>query len=357
MSLEAFLDDFERRNWQRVSDGTVRIAVIGLGWWTVDQAIPAIGASELCETTVTVSSTSEKAKRVAAGVETATHGLSYDEFHAGEAADAYDAVYICSPNALHLPYARTAAELGKAVLCEKPIEASSERGQQMVDACDEAGVPLIVGYRMHTEPAIRRARKLIRDGVIGDPVHAIGTNSQAMLELISDPNQWRLDPELAGPGATVTDIGIYPLNTCRFLLDSDPVAAQAFMQSSHDAFDQVPDEHSSFMVEFDDGTYLAATASQNAQATTSLRIVGTNGEILVEPAFHMETEIRVTRDDVSVTLDTPQVNQMTELFDYAADRILTDAPIGPDGEHGVLDMRLIEAVYEAGESGRVVTLD
>lgn len=46
-----------------------------------------------------------------------------------------------------------------------------------------------------------------------------------MLEPISNPNQWRLDLELAEPGATATGIGIYPLNTCRFPLDSDPVAA------------------------------------------------------------------------------------------------------------------------------------
>lgn len=76
------------------------------------------------------------------------------------------------------------------------------------------------------------------------------------------------------------------------------------MQSSRDVFDQVPDKHSSFIVEFDDGTYLAATASRNTQVTMSFRIVGTNGETLVEPALHMETKIRVIRDDISVTLDT-----------------------------------------------------
>jgi len=357
MPLEAFLDDFERRNWQTTTDGTVRVAVIGLGWWTVDQAIPAIADSDLCETTVAVSGSKDKAERVAADTATATHGLTYDEFHDGAATDAYDAVYVCSPNTLHLPYAETAAELGKAVICEKPIEASVERGRAMVETCQRAGVPLIVGYRMHTEPAIRRARKLIRDGAIGDPVHAVGTNSQAMLDLIDDPNQWRLDPDLVGPGATVTDIGIYPLNTCRFLLDADPVAAQSLMRSDHDAFGAVPDEHATFSVEFDDGTFLSGTASQNAQATTSLRIVGTEGEILVEPAYHMETEIRVTRDEVTADLQTPQVDQMTELFDYAADRILTGAPIGPDGEHGVTDMRLIEAIYEAADAGRVVNIE
>lgn len=59
------------------------------------------------------------------------------------------------------------------------------------------------------------------------------------------------------------------------------------------------------MVGFNSGTYLAAITSQSAQAAMNLQIVGTNSEILVEPTFHMETEIRVTHDNVSVTLDTP----------------------------------------------------
>ncbi|WP_313693493.1 D-xylose 1-dehydrogenase Gfo6 [Halorarum halobium] len=357
MSLESYLDGFERRDWRTATDGTVRLAVIGLGWWTLDQAIPAITGAERCETTVAVSGSTEKADRVAAERATVEHGLTYDEFHEGVASDAYDAVYVCSPNALHLPYVETAAELGKAVLCEKPIEASVERAREMVEVCADADVPLAVAYRMQTEPAIRRARELVRAGAIGDPVHAIGTNSQTMVDLAESPNQWRLNPDLAGPGATVTDIGIYPLNTTRFLLDADPVAVQGVMRSEHDAFADVPDEHAAFTTTFSDGTYLACTASQNAQSSTSLRLVGTEGELYVEPAYHMETELRVTRGGTSVALDTPGVNQMTELFDYFADRVLSGAEIGPDGEHGVIDMRAIEAIYEAASSGRTVELD
>jgi len=58
---------------------------------------------------------------------TIDHAITYDEYHDGVAADAYDAVYVCTPNALHLPYVETAAELGKDVLCEKPMEGSLER--------------------------------------------------------------------------------------------------------------------------------------------------------------------------------------------------------------------------------------
>ena len=356
MSLENYLDGFELRDWETTTDGVLRIAIIGVGWWTTERAMPAIADTDLCETTVVVSGSASKAERVAENSATVQHGITYEKFHDGAVSEAYDAVYICSPNALHLPYTETAAELGKGVLCEKPMEASVERASAMVTVCDEADVPLLVGYRMCTEPAIRRARELIRRGAIGDPVHVLGTNTQTLLDIVTDPEQWRLNPDLAGPGSTVTDIGVYPLNTSRFLLDADPVATQAFMHSDHDAFSAVPDEHAAFVLRFDDGTYVSCAASQNAQESTSLRIIGTAGELYVEPAFHMETELRLTRGENTADLTTAQIDQMCELFDYFADRVLGDAPIEPDGEYGLLDMKTIEAVYEAAETGETVQI-
>ncbi|MFC4989219.1 D-xylose 1-dehydrogenase Gfo6 [Saliphagus infecundisoli] len=356
MTIADYLDDFEERDWQTTAHGTVRFAVIGLGWWTVDRTIPALLDSELCDITVAVSGSTDKANDVVDRFEPITHGITYDEFHHGAASDAYDAIYICSPNALHLPYAETAADLGKAIFCEKPMEASVERAERMVDVASDDDVPLLVGYRMHTEPAIRRARELIRDGTIGRPVVALGNNTQSLIDINDDPDQWRLNPDLVGSGVSVTDIGIYPLNTARFLLDADPLTAQAQMDSTHEFFADVPDERTAFTLSMDDGTFLASTASQNAQSSTSLRIVGTDGEIYVEPAFHMETELRLTRDETTVDLSTPQVDQMTEILTYFADRILSGEAIGPDGDHGLVDVRVIEAIYEAAESDQTVTI-
>lgn len=349
MDLHTTLDGLEQRDWQTATDGVVRFAVIGLGWWTVDKAIPALADVETCETTVAVSGSKSKAEQVATDHESIEQGITYDEFHDGVAAEAYDAVYVCSPNALHLQYAETAAEFGKAVLCEKPMEASVERAEQLVDACED--VPLMIGYRMQTAPEIRRARELIREGAIGRPVYALGNNSQRLLDIDDDYDQWRLTPDLVGRGVSVTDIGIYPLNTARFLLDADPVSAQAFMDSQHEAFDDVPDERAAFTLALDDGTYVACTASQHAQSSTSLRIIGTEGELYVEPAFHMETEIRLTRGSTTADLSTPQGNQMEELFAYFADGVISGEPIGPDGEHALRDLRAIEAIYDAAESG------
>jgi xylose dehydrogenase (NAD/NADP) len=237
MDLDRYFGDFAARDWQTANEGTVRLALVGLGEFARDHVLPALdaasergrddsenGRTSFCEVTTLISGSAEKAQTVADrfGVD---HTLSYDEFEAGDGVDGFDAVYVAGPNALHLDYARTAAQHGKHVLCEKPIETSAERAREMVRACEEAGVTLMVGYRPQVEPAMARLREMVRDGVLGDPVAFHGWFTGHILEE-GGPDQWRLDPDLAGGGALL-DVGVYPLNAARDLLGSEPIAARA----------------------------------------------------------------------------------------------------------------------------------
>ncbi|MFB6360316.1 MAG: D-xylose 1-dehydrogenase Gfo6 [Halobacteriales archaeon] len=352
-------DRVPERDWQTVeAGGPVRFAVIGLGWWTRDEALPALEAADLCAPTVTVSSTTEKADRVAAEYHSVDHAISYEAFHDGVAETAYDAVYIATPNAKHLEYAETAAELGKAVLCEKPMEASVERAEALVEACDAHDVQLMVAYRMQTEPAVRWVRELVADGFIGDPVHVQSNMSQRLLEMIPDPGQWRLDPALTGYGTSVMDLGPYPVNTTRFLLGADPVAVQASAHSVSEGFEDVPDERAAFLLTFPGNCDLVATVSQNARKSSHLRITGTDGAIGIEPAYspHRAHEVALSQGGADATYELEPVDQMLEEFEYFADRLLSGQSPKPDGEHGLVDMRVLQAIYEAAETDERIQL-
>ena len=352
--VQTYLESFTQRDWQTsaADEGPVRFALIGLGWWTTEKAMPAIEASTFCETTVLVSRTKENAERTAAEHDSVQAGLSAEEFHDGAATDAYDAVYICTPNARHLEYVESAAEHGKAILCEKPMEATLERAEKIVEACDATDATAMIAYRMHTEPAVRRARELVRNGAIGEPVHVHGNMSQSITGWGAD--QWRLNPDLAGYGTSVTDLGIYPLNTTRFILDNDPAAVQSMMDSSHEYFEDVPDEVAAFTVTFDDGVVASCTASQHSKLDSFLRIVGSEGRIVIEPAFHTESSLRATLGETTVDVETPQVDQMEEEFDYFADCLLAGRDPHASPEHGLVDMRAIEAIYDAAEREETV---
>lgn len=356
--MKDWVDTYNERDWETTTDGTVRYALLGLGWWTIDLAFPAIQDSDLGEVTAFVSSSSEKAKRLANenGVD---HGISYEEFHDGEVSDAFDAIYIGTPNALHLEYAKTAAELDKAVLCEKPMESTVERAEEMVEVCEDAAVPLMIAYRMQTDPAVRRAKELIEDGFIGEPVSVYGNNSQPLLEMNPDTDQWRLDPDLSGYGTSVMDLGIYSINTTRFLLEREPLAVQSQMESHGEAFEDVPDERSGALLVLEDGVKMVTTDSQNAHSDTQLKITGTDGQIELRPAFHGKVNLHLSRNETTVTVEHENVDaedEMREEFDYFADRVLTGADIVPDGRHGLQDMRVIRAIHEAAESGDIVEL-
>ncbi|MFD1599640.1 D-xylose 1-dehydrogenase Gfo6 [Halobellus rarus] len=361
MELDAVLEDSCARDWQTVTPDSVdevRFAVIGLGWFTKGRALPALEKSDRCEPSVLVSSSTEKAERVAADTEGAERGITYDEFHDGVARDAYDAVYIVTPNALHLEYVETATAFGKAVLCEKPMERDSERASELRDVAAAADVDLMIAYRMQTEPTVRRARELIAGGYIGDPMSVTGDMSQRLLDRVNpDPDQWRLNETLAGGGA-LFDIGIYPLNTARFLLEEDPIAVTGNVSSTHEAFDDV-DETVAFSVEFPGEVYAQCYASHNARQSSGITVTGTAGQVRIEPAFFQDQarQLHISRGDSRASITVTAVDQMREEFDYFADRLRGAKPIGPDGDHGLVDMRAMEAVYEAAESDRWITVD
>ena len=357
--LGDYFDEFTHRDWQTLDpddvDEPVRLALVGLGWFSRNWALLGIQRSAYTEATVV---TDVDADAVAEFTdEHDLRGVTPEEFHTGAAADDYDAVYIATPNATHLEYVESAAAQGKAVLCEKPMEATLDRAEQLVAVCEDADVPLMVGYRMQTDPAARRLRDLLRAGFIGDVVHVHANMSQQMLgELTGDVDQWRLNPDLSG-GNALMDIGIYPLNTTRFVLEADPVRVSAHTRSVHEPFREV-DEHATFRLEFPGDVHALCTVSQNAQHASRLEITGTEGQLVLDPAFYEREDrgVTVVREGVEAEIDFDQAHQLEEEFAYFGHHLLTGTAFYPDGHHALTDMRVLDALYESADTDRSATV-
>ncbi|MFP9190396.1 D-xylose 1-dehydrogenase Gfo6 [Natrialbaceae archaeon A-CW1-1] len=355
MALEDTFDHFTRRDWDRDDvDGTVRLAIVGVGGFARNRAIPGIEAGQYCETTTLVTSSSDRLEDDL--VEDVDHCIDYDAYLEGEAADAYDAVYVATPNALHGKYAIPGAERGKHVICEKPLDVSVEAARDIVDACEAAGVTLMTAYRLQVEPTIRRARDLVESGAIGDVVQIHGGFSHPLLEH-TGPETWRLDPELSGGGALV-DLGIYPLNTIRFVLDCDPVCVYANAQSDGGPFDEV-DKHVAFQFVMSTGATASCTASFDAHAASRLQFVGTDGMISVSSPFGgtVPQEMVVESGDLRMEYTGPPVDEVSEEFDYFGCCVLTGTTPEPDGYDALADLRVIEAAYESYESRTEIRFD
>ena len=352
--LDSYFTAFTRRDWQTIDEGNVQLAVIGLGRFARERALPAIRDADFCELTVLVSGSPGKAGDLAAtfGVERV---LNYEEFRDGVGSDEYDAVYVATPPAFHEEYATAAANRGKHVLCEKPLATDLVAAERLVGACADADVVCMTAYRLRTEPAVRRMREVIADGVIGEPVQVHGGFSTRLLDSMST-DTWRLNPEIAGGGALI-DLGVYPLNTTRFLLDADPAAVVAETGSDGAPFDRV-DEHAAVQLSFPGGATASCTASFDAHPDSRLQVLGTDGQVLIRSPFggDISQEIVVERGETRTRYTGPPVDEVREEFDYFAHCILADAVCETDGEDGLTDLRIIEGAYESAETGERVEL-
>jgi xylose dehydrogenase (NAD/NADP) len=355
MELESYFEEFAEPDWETVPGEQIRFAVVGCGWFAEEFALPAIDRGDHCDAAVLITSDAEKGDRLAAEFD-AEHVIDYDEFHDGVAADAYDAAYVVTPNATHLEHVEAAAALEKDVLCEKPLEVNVDRTEGLVEACEDAGVTLMTAYRQQAEPGIRKLRDMIQDGLIGTPVYAVGDFSITLLGRDADTDQWRLDADLAGGGALV-DVGVYPLNTLRFLIDEDPVAVQAETKTSDDRYEGV-EEHVSFQLSFPGRTNAAFASSYGGYLDDTLVLIGTEGKVEIDPAFFPEAErtFHIERNDVEMSIDGGDVSGIDAEFEYFASCVLRGVEPDPDGADGLTDVRAMQAIYESAESGRRVEL-
>ncbi|WP_435062778.1 D-xylose 1-dehydrogenase Gfo6 [Halobaculum sp. EA56] len=352
--FESTFADASRRDWaDDGTDATVRIATVGCGNYARSVSLPAMERGEYAAPTVVVSGDADK--RATLADEFGVTALDYDEYEAGAATDEYDAVYVATPNRLHLPHVETAASHGKHVICEKPLEATVDRAERLVAACDDAGVRLMTAYRMQTDPVVRRLREFVAAGGIGDVQRAVGDFTFPVLGGDAGPDQWRLDGRLAGGGA-LYDVGVYPLNTARFLAGDDPVAVSATTRSPDPAFEEV-DQHVDFGVEFD-GWVGNFSASFSGHPNTSLELLGSDGRVAVRSAFQPGADREVTVETPTGTLDLTGAgaDETVEEFDYFAHAVATDAGVDPDGADGLVDMRTLAAAQESAASGRRVEL-
>lgn len=117
-----------------------------------------------------------------------------------------DVAFICTPPDSHLPLALAALEAGKHVIVEKPPFFSLADFDRVVDLARERGKRLLVAENYYYKPLAVTLRKLLAEGVVGDPlyIHINALKKQAT-------DNWRDDPEVSGRGA-LFEGGIHWIN-------------------------------------------------------------------------------------------------------------------------------------------------
>lgn len=134
---------------------------------------------------------------------------SYRDIQEMAEAHALDAIYIASPNAVHLEQARLFLAAGKAVLVEKPLTTSLADARALATAAASSGTFAMEALWTCFLPAISRVRELLAEGRLGAIRHV-----QAELAYLKpfDAGSRFFDPALGG--GSLFDLGIYPIALC-----------------------------------------------------------------------------------------------------------------------------------------------
>ena len=179
-----------------MTEEKIRFAIAGSGMGAVTHAVE-LQHIEDAEFVAVYSRSEEKGKKFAESYGAKRWYTDYnrllDDKHV-------DVVVIVTPNGLHLEHAVAAAEAGKHVIVEKPLETSVERARKIVEACSKHGVMLSVIYQMRFCQASQKIKQAIDAGLFGKLIlcDAIDKEYREPAYYANDP--WRGDKVMVGGG-------------------------------------------------------------------------------------------------------------------------------------------------------------
>jgi len=263
-----------------------------------------------------------------------------------------DAVYIITPNSLHKSQAVRVAKAGKHVISEKPMALNAKEGQEMIAACKKANVKLLVGYRMHFEPKTLEVIRMRKDGELGKIMFFQGLCGFR----IGDPTQWRLNKELAG-GGSMMDIGIYAVNGSRYMVGEEPVWVTA-QETKTDfvKFKDGVDETIQFQLGFPSGAVASCLSTYAMNGLDKFYLNCEKGFAEMQPSTsYGPIKGRTNKGELTHEHKTHQTVQMDEMAGIILEGKQSVVPV--DGEEGLKDLKIIDAIYAAIKSGKKVKLN
>lgn len=273
------------------------------------------------------------------------------------ARDDVDAVLIASSTDTHCDLIAASAKAGKAILCEKPIDLSSER----VDACWEEIAPLspriMIGFNRRFDPSFAEMRRRIDDGEIGEPRQLIITSR---------------DPEVPPvgymkvAGGLLRDMTIHDFDLARFFLGEEPCRVSCFAGALISDEVRALGDHDTAMILLETRSGRMCCINNYRQAVYGydqrVEVIGETGMLQAEN-HRATTVLRSGRTTTSAKdpllyffIERYREAYRLELDEFI-DAIAKDRQPSVGFEDGRKALRLADAAYRALATKSVVGLD
>lgn len=282
-----------------------------------------------------------------------------------------DAVYIATPNYLHVQQAIRAAESGKEILCEKPLALTVKGCEDIVSACQKNGVKLQVGFMMRFHACHQEALRIVEQGLIGRPVMG---RAQLTCWYPDIPGAWRQDPRLGG-GGCLMDMGIHCIDLLRMLLGE---VEEVFAATDRLVFNYPVEDTSIVTLRFDNKAYGVVDNFFNipdAAAQNRLEIYGTKGCILASGTVGQDSTgmLKVYTQEEEKGYDATQrrealgmrtreisptpINIYRAEIDHFARCIEEDLEPSNSGYEAIKNLKVVLASYRSWATGKKVEVD
>jgi predicted dehydrogenase len=179
--------------------------------------------------------------------------------------DRIDFVSVATPNHTHFEIAKTFAEAGFNVVCDKPLTFDLAQAEELLKVVEKTGVVFAVTHNYTGYPLVRQAREMVLAGELGE-INAIRSNYiqgwlRTRLEA-SDQKQakWRTDPKQSGAAGCFGDIGTHAYNLGRYITGLLPTQISCLLKVFEPG--RALDDYGVAAVRFENGALGTVTASQ-----------------------------------------------------------------------------------------------
>lgn len=296
-----------------------------------------------------------------------------------------DAVVISTPHHTHAPLTIAAAQAGKHVMCEKPIACTPTEAQDMIAACQAAGVLLSVNLVLRYSPDANAVKKLIAQGAIGKVIavklHSIGRKPDSYWTggyTNRVQTEWRKYLTQAGGGILIMNFThnidllryMTGLEVTRVYAEYDtyltPVEVEDFitlsMRLSNGAIGNLLGASC-----VDGGARLrpvslggrTADLAEETREANGDRIYGTHGQILMSRNrvwVYTQNRVEGLEQNAWTALDLPSLDPRQVYVERFAEAVFANRPPDIPGEEGLKALQIVHAAYESGRQHQAITL-
>ena len=272
-----------------------------------------------------------------------------------------DAVIICTPSGFHLDPAIKAARAGKHVIVEKPIEVTVERTEQMVDACNEAGVTLSCIFQNRFSDGFMEMKKAMDSGLLGKPILGNAYIKWFRSQEYYESAAWRGTKEGDGGAALINQ----SIHTIDLLLNIMGPVKSVYGKVATRTHDIEGEDIGTAIIEFENGAIGTNEGSTSIHEgfPEKLEVHGEDGSIILEAGKIIHWNTKSTGKKTFEQKAGPSGSADPMAIDYQlhkrqlsaiSDAILSGKTPPVNTEEALLSVKVINAIYEASETGRKV---